>query len=61
MAYFDLCQVSVLLMTICLFLGSVSRESMFFSGRHVSNNSCHLPIIIFAFITVFLSGSAAIS
>ena len=63
MAYFDLCQVSVSFITICLFLGSVSRESFLFflSGRDVSNSICHPPIIIFAFIAVFLSGSAAIS
>ena len=60
-AYFDLCQVSVSFMTICLFLGSLSRERMFFFGRHVSNSSCHPAIGIFAFIAVFLSGSAAIS
>ena len=61
MAYFDLSQVSVSFITICLFLGSVSRESFFLSGRHVSNSICHPPVIIFAFIAVLLSGSAAIS
>ena len=60
MAYFDVCQVSVSFMTICLSLGSASRESIFLSGRHASNSSCHPPIVIFAFITVFLSGSAVI-
>ena len=61
MAYFDICQVSVSFITISLFLGSVSRESFFFVWQHVSNSICHPPIIIFAFIAVFLRGSAAIS